>query len=115
MPWFKVDDGLSDHPKVTRAGNAAMGLWVRAGSFCARHMTDGYISEAQALALGTKSQVRKLIEVGLWYEFDEGYVFHEWEERQPLRAEIEHRRKESRDRLREWRNKRHLRSIDGEG
>ena len=33
--WFKVDDNLALHPKVLGAGNAAMGMWVRAGSWSA--------------------------------------------------------------------------------
>lgn len=30
MVWFLVDDNLAFHDKVTKAGNAAMGAWVRA-------------------------------------------------------------------------------------
>jgi len=45
MPWFKVDDALHSHPKTRKAGLAAMGLWVVAGSFSASYMTSGFISE----------------------------------------------------------------------
>lgn len=33
MSWFKVDDHLAFHRKTLAAGNEAMGLWVRAGSW----------------------------------------------------------------------------------
>ena len=36
MPWFNVDDGFAFHRKAVRAGNAAIGLWTRAGSWWMR-------------------------------------------------------------------------------
>jgi len=44
MPWFKVDDTLAFHAKVVAAGNAAMGLWVRAGAHSMQQLTDGFIT-----------------------------------------------------------------------
>ena len=41
MTWFRVDDTLAMHPKVYAAGNAAMGLWVRAGAWSMQQLTDG--------------------------------------------------------------------------
>lgn len=32
MPWFVVDDSAHSHPKFIKAGNAAVGLWMRCGS-----------------------------------------------------------------------------------
>lgn len=45
MTWFKVDDGFYDHPKVENLSMAARGLWVTAGSWCAKQLTDGVISK----------------------------------------------------------------------
>src|SRR4051812_4306842 len=83
--WFKVDDGLAFHRKVVAAGNAAMGLWVRAGSWCGQHLTDGFIPDHMIAVLGTVSQRKKLITVGLWEEVPGGCMFHGWNEkgRQP--------------------------------
>lgn len=85
MTWFKVDDGLFLHHKIVKAGNAAMGLWVRAGSWSAHHLTDGFIPDAVIEILGTPSQRAKLIKAGLWIEGVGGCQFHEWSEngRQP--------------------------------
>ena len=67
MAWFKVDDNLDFHPKVVAAGNAAMGLWVRAGAYCASHLTDGFIPRQMIAPLGGRPRdVSKLVEVGLW-------------------------------------------------
>lgn len=72
MPWFKVDDGLPDHPKVLLAGNAAMGLWVRAGAWSMKHLTDGFIPEAFVRLLGTAKEARALVTAGLWVKVEGG-------------------------------------------
>ncbi|MDO5372355.1 MAG: hypothetical protein Q4F10_02790, partial [Corynebacterium glutamicum] len=67
MPWFNVDDGFYDHPKINAASNAGIGLWVKAGSWCAKHLTDGFIPVHQVKRLGgTPTQVSSLVDAGLW-------------------------------------------------
>lgn len=88
MPWFKVDDGLALHPKVLAAGNAAMGLWVRAGSWSAQQLTDGHVPAAIARTLGSKTDAQRLVAGGLWVANGDGYYFHEWATYQPSRAEV---------------------------
>lgn len=45
---------------------AARGLWVSAGSYCARHLTDGAITGSQIRAIGgTSKQAEKLVAAGL--------------------------------------------------
>jgi hypothetical protein len=90
MPFFPVDDGLWGHPKADAAGDAALGLWTRAGSYCAKYTTEGTLTAAEVRKLGAKpSQVRALITAGLWHAPDHdcdrcpqpppgGYQFHEW-------------------------------------
>lgn len=69
MPWFAVDDGFYDHPKVIGVSMAARGLWTTAGSYCAKHMTDGLISARTVRQLGgTAAQIRHLLDAGLWIE-----------------------------------------------
>ncbi|MBZ2197259.1 hypothetical protein [Occultella gossypii] len=101
MTWFKVDDTLAFHAKVISAGNAAMGLWVRAGSWSAQQLTDGHVPAHMIPALGNRAQANALVRTGLWVDDDEdGYRFHQWAEegRQPSREEVETKR-------REWREK----------
>lgn len=92
MPWFRVDDVLADHPKVIMAGNAAMGLWVRAGAWSMKHLTDGFIPDAVLPILGTVEEAESLVRVGLWSTSAGGYSFHAWEGRQPTKDEVEERR-----------------------
>ena len=106
MVWFKVDDGFATHPKVVQAGNAACGLWVRAGSWSAQQLTDGYIPSSMIAVLGgRKAEAKRLVEVGLWLEESDGYQFHQWNEegRQPTRNKVELDRAEDRKRKAEAR------------
>ncbi len=110
MSWFKVDDGFYDHPKVRellrrRGGRAALGLWVLAGSFCARHLLDGRLSDRDVRDFGTTSQARLLVDVGLWARDEGGYVFHEWTERNPTRKDVEEKRAQEREKKRRWRER----------
>lgn len=97
MPWFQVDDQLGFHPKAVAAGNAAMGLWVRAGSWSMQQLTEGFVPAAIVRGLGSATQAKKLVEVGLWISVDGGYRFHNWAERQMSKAEIEDRRRKRAD------------------
>jgi hypothetical protein len=88
MTWFKVDDGLAFHAKVVQAGNPAMGLWVRAGSWSAQQLTDGFIPQQIALTLGTKGQAATLVTVGLWALVDSGYQIHDYLSYNPTADEV---------------------------
>jgi len=105
MPWFKVDDNLAFHAKTVAAGNPAMGLWVRAGSWCAQQLTDGFIPDHMLAALGTKQQAERLVTTRLWDREQGGYRFHGWVERQPSKGDVEAERAAARERMREYRAK----------
>ncbi|WP_159399520.1 hypothetical protein [Streptomyces alboflavus] len=98
MPWFKVDDSAHAHPKMRRAGKAAVGLWVMCGSYAAAYLTDGIIP-AETAADGTETQIAKLVKVGLWHEQGHGcrkcpqprpgdYVMHDYLLYNPSRSKV---------------------------
>lgn len=105
MPWFKVDDNLAFHAKTIKAGNAAMGLWVRAGAWSMQTLTDGFVPHEVARQLGSRAEARRLIAADLWLEKDDGYEFHEWQQRQPSRAKISADRAATAARVEQWRRK----------
>lgn len=97
MPHFRVDDALHSHPKAQRAGDDALGLWARAGSFCMAYLTDGFVPEwwVKQQQKGT-AKAKKLVAAGLWEEGverdgEKGYQFHEFlgPGRQDSKAQIE--------------------------
>jgi hypothetical protein len=89
MAWGRVDDDLAFHPKIIKAGNAAMGLWVRALSWCVHHVTDGRLPHEIVAMLGAdQADADRLCAVGLWRETIDGYEFHDWHEYSPPREKI---------------------------
>lgn len=119
MPWFKIDDKAHSHPKFMRAGNAALGLWLRCGSYAAQHLTEGIVPGVVAQLYGTAPQAKKLIKAGLWHEHghdcdrclqpQEGdYVVHDFLEdgRNTSRAKYEAEKKKARDRQAKHRDSR---------
>lgn len=96
MPHFRVDDGLDAHPKAQRAGDEALGMWVRAGAWCMRYLTDGFVPDwwVKQQPRGT-AKAKRLADAGLWHrsehEDEKGWQFHEFtgNGRQDSRAQIE--------------------------
>lgn len=118
MPWFKIDDSAHNHPKWRRAGNAAIGLWARCGSYAANHLTEGIISGAVARDYGTPVQISRLVKVGLWHESghscprcpqpaEDEYVMHDYFEngRNTSKAQAEADRAAAAERQRRRREK----------
>lgn len=111
MPWFKVDDGFYDHPKVADTSMSSRGLWMSAGTYCARHLTDGVITAKQVKRLGgTPAQIRGLIESGLWHQIkdDSGavaYQFHDYLDFNPSANEVQTQREQARKRQQKHRGK----------
>lgn len=106
MPWFRVDDDLALHPKAIAAGNAALGLWVRAGAYAAQYLTEGRVPTGILAVLGGRPRdAAALVAAGLWEVTDDGWRFHQWEERQPTRAQVEADRKAAAERQRRARQR----------
>ena len=107
MPWFNVDDGLSSHPKTRAAGLPAMGLWTVAGSWASHYLTEGYVPEWFVVSWPQgKRLASALVSAGLWHEADGGWQFHQWEERNRPKEEIEADRAAARARQKKYRDKR---------
>lgn len=105
MPWFKVDDTFAYHAKVMAAGNAAVGLWVRAGAWSMQQLTDGFIPGHVVASLGSTREAKRLVDVGLWIEKEDGFAFHQWAPRQPSRIQVLAEREAAAERQRKAREK----------
>jgi hypothetical protein len=114
MTWFKVDDGLHSHRKAVRAGISAMGLWVMAGSWCANHLTDGFVPDYMAARLDPdfEAHAARLVDAGLWVvaekNGEKGWQFHQWGEegRQPTAESVLTKRQEAKGRMQRLREAR---------
>ncbi|MFK0296405.1 mucin-2 [Streptomyces sp. NPDC090442] len=116
MTWFKVDDTFYGHPKTLKAGNAAVGLWVKAGTYAAQHLTEGIVPGVVAQLYGTAPQARKLVAAGLWHAAGHDctrctqppagdYVMHDYLVYNPTRAKVEDARAASAERQQRAREK----------
>lgn len=110
MTWFKVDDELYLHPKTMQAGNAAMGLWVRAGAYSMAKLTEGFVSIEVVRSIGSTKLADKLVTAGLWSKVPGGYAFHQWHgdpvsgaKRQPTAEEVLASKESARLRQAAWR------------
>lgn len=103
MPHFAVDERAHGHRKLVRAGNAAVGLWVRLGSYSCDQLSDGLIPGAIAAAYGTGPQLAKLVTVGLLHPAGHAcdrcadpepgdYVLHDYIGPNPSRVTVEKRK-----------------------
>jgi hypothetical protein len=69
MAWFKIDDHFWSHPKTGDLSDAATALWIRAGSWSAGHLTDGFVPSGKLrLFRARQRSIDELVEVGLWEE-----------------------------------------------
>lgn len=106
MTWFKVDDGFWSHPKTSSLRDCAVTLWVRAGSYCCQHLTDGFVPVGSLRLLGNPEAADELVEVGLWKPVVGGWVFHDWQEYQETSEVVRKRRDQARERQRRSREQR---------
>jgi hypothetical protein len=101
VPWFMVDDGFWSHPKTLQLSDGAQALWMRAGSWSMKHLTDGFVPDFALPILSAKPRfVNELRTVSLWFRVEDGYQFHDWKRYQRSRADIEEEREKNAERKR---------------
>lgn len=105
MTWARIDDQLHGHRKIKRAWKTrgALGLHLMALSYCAGHLTDGYVDEEFVEEkLPSKAErvklVGALIEAGLWIAVEGGWRINDFLDYNPSRADVEERRRKEAER-----------------
>ncbi|MET8627950.1 mucin-2 [Kitasatospora sp. NPDC004669] len=101
---------------MIKAGNAAVGLWLRAGSYAAQHLTEGRVPAVVAAMFGTGPQIARLVKAELWHEaghtcprcrpVGDGYLMHDFLHYNPTRASVEDTRRRAADRKQRGRTRR---------
>lgn len=61
MTWFRVDDGMPDHPSWASASKEAIADWLALGCACARYQTDGWV-DTKTIKLRTTRRTRFWLE-----------------------------------------------------
>lgn len=103
MAWFKVDDGFANSKPVLRIPRRyrtqAIGLWVMAGTWCAKELTDGHVPEFVLEDLAsTSSAAEQLVRAGLWENAEGGWQFVGWSKYQFTKEQVMNRREEEANR-----------------
>jgi hypothetical protein len=88
VPWFRLDDSFHSHHKVIQAGNEAVGLYVRCGTYASQHLTDGYIPEHVALLYGSAELAETLVRAKLWRRVRGGWQMPDYLEYNPSKSEV---------------------------
>lgn len=90
MVWARFDDSFPEHPKVHALSDGAGWLLVRTICLCCRYLTDGKIT--RSWANGHSKHLKELIAAGLVDEREDGLWIHDFDQFQPLRADVLARR-----------------------
>lgn len=103
MTWFRLDDSFYSHPKVLKAGNEAVGLYVRCGTYAAAHVTDGFVDRSVVTLYGSEALAARLVDAGLWHRTRGGWNIHDYLDYNPSREAVEKERKAKAERQKRWR------------
>lgn len=95
MPWLKVDDAFTDHPKIEALSDRGFRLHVAGMCFCARLLTDGHIPADRVRRLlpsVTKRMLDELVTEGCWVKVEDGYRVHGYLDYNPSKEKVLHER-----------------------
>lgn len=120
MPWVKIDDKWSNHPKLIIVGPLGKALYMDALCYASQYLTDGFIPELVAAQLcyqfnefensgnipDNEEPIKWLCNQGLWDRADDerGYWIHDYLEFNPSRAQVESDRDAAKARMRRVRD-----------
>jgi hypothetical protein len=116
MAWLAVDDGFPEHPKLAELEHSprlwadCLALWLAAGCYCRRALSDGEIPTKRLYRLTPLTRRRVAfcaktpVKIGLWVQNGGGvFAFHDWQDYQPTRAKVNEQRALKSERQRRWR------------
>src|SRR5438445_12129355 len=122
MPWVRFDDQFPIHRKVDGLSDAAYRLHSSAIFWCARNLTDGFVSEEDLD--GVTARVRtparfaaECVKRGVWHTArtecpskkcpglvdHDGWVIHDYWDYQPTAAKVRADREAAAQRQQKWR------------
>jgi len=95
--WVKLDDKFHSNAKVYTVGNEGAGLYARALSYCADHLTDGFVPIAWVQSIASDKLADKLTSAQMWRPVDGGFFIDGYVELNPSKAELEAKRQAKRE------------------
>lgn len=108
MAWFRLESSFHSHPKVERAGNTAIGLWVRCATWSANYKEDGRVPLEKARTFGSRREIDRLVDARLWVPTAEGLLIPDFLQYNPSKDEEEERLRTDAERKRLARRNGHV-------
>lgn len=104
--YARIHGTITWHRKTLAVSDAALGVWVRLLGHCAEHLTDGFVPEATARAVSSRSPraLQALLQAGFIEPTDGGYRLHNYLEHNASREQIEAGRIATRNRVKRRRS-----------
>lgn len=104
--YARIHGTITWHRKTLAVSDAALGVWVRLLGHCAEHLTDGYVPEATARAVSSRSPkaIQALLQAGFIAPTDGGYQLANYLEHNASREQIEAGRTATRNRVKRSRS-----------
>ena len=97
MSWVKIDERLSEHPKIVGLSDRAFRVHINALCYCNRNLTDGRIPGGALRSLmGNERLAGQLVSAGLWEQNGTGWLVHDYLDFNFSREQVERRREERR-------------------
>lgn len=109
MSYLLLDDGFSEHPKISPLTDKAFRLHVTGLAYCARNLTDGEITgnslrSVLATAGASKRHVIELEKASLWRPISGGNRIHDYLKHNPSSEKVKTDREAARERMRRLRS-----------
>lgn len=98
MTWVKLDDRFFDNPKIAAISDAGQLAVLKAFTYCARELTDGFIPLKKAKEYASPKVVKELVP-GLWEPCAGGFRVHDFLQYNPTRAQVLAEREAARRRM----------------
>lgn len=101
VPWLRIDDGFTQHPKITRLTKADRWTWLEILCYVARYRTSGIVpaSVGEVIRGATPVFLNRCFELHLLdlsVDGTEDYLIHDWDDyngRDPKVLQAERQRK----------------------
>lgn len=116
MPWVRIDENATDHPKFIAISANAFRLWVEGMTYCQKHLTDGLIPRSALKGMRYYSPAAaKLLTASLvpgkgplWHVEPNGDMrVHDYLEVNDSRETVLKKRADAKDRMRGKRSREH--------
>lgn len=104
MPWGKMDDKFHRNRKVRQlrrieGGREALGVWTYWWSWCLDDPELTGIVPRDELPEADLQAAKLLVDVELWDVVDDGYQFHDFNDYNPTRDQVESKKTADRERM----------------